>query len=399
MKIDIETSPVDDSIETNTTEEKTKNIFHKIWTYLKSINFNILEVLPRRFSRAIAYITLILSSLFFIVCRFDSYLYIFLFYLLAVYIGYLMVVNNFYSFPFIIPIIFKLSHSYELEYLYLDNSRGITITLSQILLYISLIALLISIFRKNKHNDTKANQNSRNTPPLKMFIIFCSMYCGYAFFAAGISSSMGLCIGRCYCNSFLPRVWIRSEFAVMKPIIYLSPESKIDVSVELGNAYKISHSYPKYEKVWNVVADSNSNILYNERNYYGLYWEGKGRVDFDMNDGFVVKGSDSAKFLEEKLALLGLSEREANEFIIYWLPKLESNAYNFIKFASIEAQNEYMPLSISPKPNTIIRVLMGYKGLNKKIEVKEQILPSKPERSGFVAVEWGGTEIGDNIVY
>ena len=400
MKIDIETSPVDDSIETNNAEEKTKNIFHKIWTYLKSINFNILEVLPRRSSRAIAYITLILFSLFFIVCRFDSDLYIFLFCLLAVYIGYLMVVNNFYSFPFIIPIIFKLSHSYELKYPYLDNSRGITITLSQILLYISLIALLISIFRENKHNDTKANQNSRNTPPLKMFIMFCLMYCGYAFFAAYISSSMVTCMD-CYCNSFLPRVWSRSEskFGVMKPIIYLYPENKTEVSVELGNAYKISHSYPKYEKMWNVVVDSNSNILYNGRNYYGLYWEGKGSVNFDMNDGFVVKGSDSAKFLEEKLSILGLNEREANEFIIYWLPKLESNAYNFIKFASIETQNEYMPLSISPKPDTVIRVLMGYKGLNKKIEVKEQILPHKPERNGFVAVEWGGTEIGDSFVY
>ena len=58
-----------------------------------------------------------------------------------------------------------------------------------------------------------------------------------------------------------------------------------------------------------------------------------------------------------------------------------------------------MPLNISPKPDTIIRVLMGYKKLNKKIEIKEQILPHKPKRNGFVVTEWGGTEIGNNIVY
>ena len=35
---------------------------------------------------------------------------------------------------------------------------------------------------------------------------------------------------------------------------------------------------------------------------------------------------------------------------------------------------------------------MVYKGLNRKIDVKEQELVT-PKREGFVAVEWGGTEI------
>ena len=51
-----------------------------------------------------------------------------------------------------------------------------------------------------------------------------------------------------------------------------------------------------------------------------------------------------------------------------------------------------MPLDINPNPDTFIRILMTYKGLNKLIEVKEQKLET-PIRNGFVAVEWGGTEI------
>ena len=51
-----------------------------------------------------------------------------------------------------------------------------------------------------------------------------------------------------------------------------------------------------------------------------------------------------------------------------------------------------MPIKINPNPDTIIRVLMKFKGLEKPIEVKEQELKT-PERTGFVAVEWGGTEI------
>ena len=48
-----------------------------------------------------------------------------------------------------------------------------------------------------------------------------------------------------------------------------------------------------------------------------------------------------------------------------------------------------MPLTIKPEPDTTIRVLMEYKGLENSIKVEEQSL----ERKGFVAVEWGGTEI------
>ena len=53
---------------------------------------------------------------------------------------------------------------------------------------------------------------------------------------------------------------------------------------------------------------------------------------------------------------------------------------------------ENMPLEIDPEPDTLIRILMTYKGLDEPIEVTEQELETS-ERTGFVAVEWGGTEI------
>ena len=180
-----------------------------------------------------------------------------------------------------------------------------------------------------------------------------------------------------------------------KPIIYLYPEEETKVEVELPKNDRLIVSYPKYEDSWKVIAKENGDLVYLEtgRNLYSLYYESKNAVNFKIEDeGFVVKGEDTAKFLEEKLEILGLNEREAEEFIIYWLPKLEENKYNYIRFASKEEIEENMPLEISPKPDTTIRVLMTYKGLENKIEVKEQKLEQQ-ERKGFVAVEWGGTEI------
>ena len=179
-----------------------------------------------------------------------------------------------------------------------------------------------------------------------------------------------------------------------KPIIYLYPEEQIEVTVKLGKPENITCSYPKYEDKWTVIANPDGSLIDKgtSRELYSLYWEGEYTTPIQMNEGFVVKGEDSGEFLEEKLAILGLNEREAEEFIVYWLPILEKNEYNYIRFASMEEINESMPLNFSVEPNSLIRVWMQFKAVDKNYKVNEQVL-EKPEREGFVAVEWGGTEI------
>ena len=179
-----------------------------------------------------------------------------------------------------------------------------------------------------------------------------------------------------------------------KPIIYLYPKKTEEITIKLGYPEKITCSYPKYKDEWSVIANPDGSLkdIKTGKSLYSLYWEGIGTAKINMQEGFIVEGKDSAEFLEEKLAILGLTEREAEEFIIYWLPKLESNKYNYIRFASMEEINEYMPLEFSVKPDTLIRVLMQFKGLDEPIQVEEQKLETT-ERNGFVAVEWGGSEI------
>ena len=177
-----------------------------------------------------------------------------------------------------------------------------------------------------------------------------------------------------------------------KPMIYLYPEEDTYVNVKLGSPDKLTVSYPKYNNGWNVLAKKDGTLLSNNREYYGLFWEGNNHINKVTDEGFVVKGEDTVSFLEEKLAILGLNDREINEFIIFYLPKMESNNYNYIRFETREEIDSYMPLSVTPSPDTVIRVFMEYKPLNDKIEVKEQIL-EKVERNGFTVVEWGGSDI------
>lgn len=181
-----------------------------------------------------------------------------------------------------------------------------------------------------------------------------------------------------------------------KPIIYLYPTEEQEINVQLLNDNNLTCTYPNYKKGgWSVIAKLNGDLkdLRSGRELYSLYYECKNEVDFKVEDnGFIVKGEDTAKFLEDKLSILGLNEKEAEEFIVYWLPKLQQNKFNYIRFATTDEINENMPIKFSKKPDSLIRILMTYKKIDKPITIKEQKLET-PKREGFVAVEWGGVEI------
>lgn len=185
-------------------------------------------------------------------------------------------------------------------------------------------------------------------------------------------------------------------FPIDKPMIYLYPESTLDLNVSLGSPELLTSSYPKYVDGWNIVAYPNGDLIDKNsgKKLYALYWEGQREVNnLDMTTGFIVKGEESAEFLEEKLKILGLNYREAEEFIVYWLPKLESHKYNYIYFAAEDEIEKEMPLEFSVKPDTLIRIRMIFEGLDEYREVKEQTFMPTPGRNGFTVVEWGGTDL------
>lgn len=183
---------------------------------------------------------------------------------------------------------------------------------------------------------------------------------------------------------------------LLKPIIYFYPEKETEIEIQLDYQGELTTTYPKISgNRWKVNAKPDGTLTdENGRSYYALYWEGNPNNQLQMHDGFVVKAEETITFLEEKLDQLGLSEREANEFIMFWLPKLESSPYNVIHFA----QDDYLdlaPLSIQPEPDNVIRVMMVFEAISHPIDFPKQLLPEKPKRDGFTVVEWGGTQVYD----
>jgi len=180
-----------------------------------------------------------------------------------------------------------------------------------------------------------------------------------------------------------------------KPIIYLYPEKTQDIKVDLDFNGRLTSTYPDYgTDGWEVTAHPDGSLTnHKDGNEYSyLFWEGISNVKYpDLDTGFVVKGSDTMIFLQNTLSKIGLTPKEYNEMIVYWLPQMENNKYNLIHFAGQE-YTQNAKLDISPKPDSILRVFMVFQPLDRYQEVKPQEI--KPfQRKGFTVVEWGGTKL------
>ena len=181
-----------------------------------------------------------------------------------------------------------------------------------------------------------------------------------------------------------------------KPVIYLYPEESMDVSVQLNFEKRVFTTiYPKFngKNTWNVHAEPNGDIIIKGRKYPYLFWEAKSYAEQDLNEGFIVKDSDAQNFLEEKLSILGLNDKEKTDFITFWLPILLRNKLSLCSFQGQKYLNT-IKLNITPKPDSLIRIFLSIKKLDSPINIKEQNLKSV-ERKGFTVVEWGGSIVNN----
>lgn len=184
----------------------------------------------------------------------------------------------------------------------------------------------------------------------------------------------------------------QEEVCDEKPVIYLYPEKEMEVKVQLDYDGKLVCTYPEYDNGWNVVAQPDGTLCdYSGKTYSYLFWEGNTHATYEFSKGFVVKGAETAEFLEEKLSEIGLNAKEANEFIVYWLPRMQENKYNLITFQT-KAYTDVAKLHITPEPDSVLRVFMAYKELEAPIEIEEPVI-APFERKGFTVVEWGGAEV------
>jgi len=178
-----------------------------------------------------------------------------------------------------------------------------------------------------------------------------------------------------------------------KPLIYLYPEEKTTLTVVPKPTGYVTVSEPSinpYRGWEDVVAYPGGAISFKGEEYEYLYYEGLITELFVPKEGFIVKEGELEEFFDEYLPRVGLNEKESSEFKEYWLGRLTSSPYYFVRFLTLEEIEKIEKLDVSVEPETIIRVRAYFKPLKEKIDVDTQGLGEPPERSGFTLVEWGG---------
>ena len=180
---------------------------------------------------------------------------------------------------------------------------------------------------------------------------------------------------------------------VRKPVIYFYPEEEMDLEVTYVEEERLLTTYPKYENGWNIhlQEDGTFTIPGSNREYYALFFDEIPDLEVDFSEGFYVTKENAISFLEEKMDYMGFTNRETDEFIMYWLPILENNGQSLVYFEQTEERNEECPLEFSVEPDTLIRTIIHIKKVDGPTAIREQQL-THYEREGFTVTEWGGEE-------
>jgi hypothetical protein len=204
-----------------------------------------------------------------------------------------------------------------------------------------------------------------------------------------------------------------------KPVIYLYPPKPTEVSIKFTNAMRFTTDIPTYANGWNVMAQPDGELTdlqpqftncaaidstvpgseyaqsaCENNDYPYLYWEGQASRPYPTpTGGWVVPQSNISNFLSQKLSEIGLTDKEKSDMMAYWIPQLltKNMPYYRMSFFQTAQMNEFIPMNVSPKPDTVIRVFLDWAPLAEMPAVQPQPeVLTHVNRNGFTLVEWGG---------
>jgi hypothetical protein len=176
-----------------------------------------------------------------------------------------------------------------------------------------------------------------------------------------------------------------------KPVIYLYPTAEARIEVRVRPLGGVSKSVPDYGEGWTVTARPDGALTDAEgRSWPYLFWESPAAgPPAPLAEGFTVAREDLDFFFRQKLRLLGLRGKEIEDFLGYWLPLMADKPWYAIRFAPRAEIDLEAPLEVSPLPDSVIRVLVDWRGGDAPFPLPAQRL-EPAERRGFAVVEWGG---------
>ncbi len=200
------------------------------------------------------------------------------------------------------------------------------------------------------------------------------------------------------CENLLHSTRFNTFFA--EPIIYVYSSQIQEIEIREGRPNLFSVTKPNAAQgYWRVENRSDGTLwdLLNKVKVPYLFWEGHAPAPLQTapNFGFKVKTQHLKEFFDRILPRLGLQGQEIQDFQKFWIPELNKFNVNewLLSFLPQSDTEKFAPLSIEPKPATLIRVFMDFQPMpeNKFWQPQHFNDFQTPIRKGLTVVEWGGT--------
>ena len=186
---------------------------------------------------------------------------------------------------------------------------------------------------------------------------------------------------------------------VYKPNIYFYSEETLEADIVFLQENLLTETIPVYQDGWHIEVLEDGKIAWEQQKYDFLFYESL--TDKTLNQyekGWYISCEEREKALKSVLELYQFNEKESEDFMEFWMDKLEANKNYMMYPQETECVDCQMPVSISPAPDSIRRIWFGFEEVS---DAKENI--SEPEvdeikREGFTVVEWGGFLLNNAIV-
>lgn len=189
-------------------------------------------------------------------------------------------------------------------------------------------------------------------------------------------------------GSQINRAWLQE----CKPAIYLYPQEATAVNVKVEPKGHFTDTIPQYTaEGWTVQVLPDGPIFAGKNRYDYLYYESaleRGAVT-KPSQGYSVAFAELEKLFRDLLPKLNLNAKEQADFISYWLTALPQSPYYFVGLMPRDQIDILEQLTVSPTPDSIVRVRFFFEPLTAPVVVEPPAIVSEL-RTGFSVVEWGG---------
>jgi len=180
-------------------------------------------------------------------------------------------------------------------------------------------------------------------------------------------------------------------YEVDAPNIYLYPEEEMMVSVRLDfpEGTRLIKSEPEYNGGWSVRVTPEGSI---DGHYDYLFYEFLTSAVPEHVAGWVLDGHRLEGEFRQLLSDLDFRGREIDDFVDFWVPRLEGAPYYAVFPQEAEALAR---LEIDPEPDKIMRWIFLIRSLTSPISLTPPEATEKFVRKGFTVVEWGVIDMTD----